>query len=113
MCVPSDGGDAPVEPVCERDLLARRLGVDVHDHDRGLLARLVDQSVDDLPEAPGRLEEQRTEKIDDRYGGPSLASTTVSPRPGEADGMLAGRMTRSLEVSTARSPAVATCGFRA
>ena len=43
------GSDAPVEPARERDLLARRLGVDVDEHDRRRRAGLVDEVVHDLP----------------------------------------------------------------
>ena len=42
-----DGGHAPVEVARQRDLLARRLGVEVDDDDRRLALRLLDEPVDD------------------------------------------------------------------
>jgi len=66
---PEHRGHAAVEPGRERDLLARRLGVDVDDDHRRRLACLLHQLVDDLPHAVRGIEEERTEEIDDRDGG--------------------------------------------
>ena len=66
---PEHRGHPAVEPGGERDLLARRLGMDVDDDHGRRLARLLDQPVDDLPHAVRGIEEERPEKIDDRDGG--------------------------------------------
>ena len=49
-----DGGDAPVEPAGERDLLARRLRVDVDDDHGRLPPRLVDEALELLIGSPAR-----------------------------------------------------------
>ncbi len=45
--------DAAVEPVRERDLLARGLGVDVDEDDLGGALRLLDERIDRLEEVVG------------------------------------------------------------
>jgi len=60
-----DRGDAAVEPRGERNLLARRLGVEVDDDDRSCGARLVDEHVDDLPRRDGCVEEELPEQVED------------------------------------------------
>ena len=52
------GGHAAVQPARHRDLLARRLGVEVDDDDRRCAARLLDQLVHDLEWARARREEE-------------------------------------------------------
>ena len=90
-------GRAAVEVMRERDLLARRLRVDVDEHGRRRLARLVDEPVDQLPHAPRRIEEQRAEDVDDSdLGSVAAPATIVSPRPGASEAKFAGRTTRSL-----------------
>ena len=54
----------PVEEPCERDLLARRLGVDVDDDHRRSRERIVDERLRDLERVDGRLEEQRPLQVD-------------------------------------------------
>jgi len=58
--------DAPVEPRGERDLLARRLGVDVDENHGRRCTSLLHEVVDDLPHAARRLEVERSEDVDDR-----------------------------------------------
>ena len=53
------GGDLAVEPVGERDLLARCLGVDVDDDHLRLLGCLRDELVDELEQIERRAEEER------------------------------------------------------
>ena len=89
------GGHAAVEPVRERDLLARRLGVDVDDDDRRPLPRLVDELVDELQHARRRLEEERAEHVDHRHRRPVGACTDREPAAGRRRREFAGRITRS------------------
>ena len=60
--------DAAVEPARERDLLARRLGVEVDDHDGRHEPRLVDEAVHHLPRRLGGVDEQLAEQVDHRDG---------------------------------------------
>ena len=57
---------AAVEPAGERDLLARRLRVEVDDDERALGAGLLDEVVDHLEEAGSHVEEERAEQVDHR-----------------------------------------------
>ena len=59
-------GDPAVEPAGDGDLLARRLGVEVDDHDLRLLPRLLDERVDHLERPAGDVEEQPAHQVDDR-----------------------------------------------
>ena len=73
--------DPPVEPRSERDLLARRLGMDV-DHNDGRRCRgLLDEVVDDLPHAVRRLEEERAERLTTATGVPLRAVDHGQPAP--------------------------------
>ena len=61
-----DGGDPAVEVVRERDLLARRLGVEVDDDHRRLAARLLDELVGGDERALERVEREHPEQVDHR-----------------------------------------------
>jgi len=61
---PHDRGHAPVEPAGERDLLARRLRVDVDEDEPGLGGRGGDELVDHLEHRGRGLQEQRAEDVD-------------------------------------------------
>ena len=63
---PDDGRDAAVEPAREGDLLARRLGVRVHEHERRLAAGRLHELVDHLEHRACGVQEQRPEDVDDR-----------------------------------------------
>ena len=99
-------GHAPVEPARERDLLARRLGVEVDDDDLRLGARLLDERVDDLERARRDVEEERAHQVDDgdrrpvARRGDGEAAARAAPRA-----KFAGRIDalRRVEVA-ARSP---------
>ena len=60
------GGDASVEVARERDLLARRLGVEVDDHDRRLAPRLLDEAVGGEERVLERVEREDAEQVDHR-----------------------------------------------
>ncbi len=62
---PHDRGHASVQPPGHRDLLARRLGVEVEEDDLRATARLLDELVHDLERALGRREEQPAEQVED------------------------------------------------
>jgi len=53
-----DGSHATVEPAGKCGLLARRLRVDVHQDDRGLCPRLLDEFLDDFEHRGRRVEEE-------------------------------------------------------
>ena len=61
-------GDQAVEPSGERDLLARRLGMEVDDDDRRRRPRLLDERVDHLPRGDGRGQKELAEQVDDGDG---------------------------------------------
>ena len=94
VCVPSDRGDPPVEPVASATFSLVASAWMSTTIDRRRLSRLLDQLVDELPHAPGGLEVERAQDVDDRDRRASRAVTTASPRPGGRR-MLAGRTTRS------------------
>jgi len=79
---PDDGGDAAVEPRREGDLLARRLGVEVDDHDRRSALRLLHEVVDDLPRGHRRLEEELAEQVEDGDCDPVLRLHDRKPAAG-------------------------------
>jgi len=58
-----------VEPPSKGDLLTSRLCVDVHEDERRLADRLVDEVVDDLEHGGCRIQEERPEDVDDREPG--------------------------------------------
>jgi hypothetical protein len=86
---PEHGRHAPVEHACERNLLARRLGVEVDDDDRRERARPLHDLVDDLKRMHGHLEEERAHEVDDgdaaglRDAGPRRCGAEVG-RPEDA-----------------------------
>ena len=64
-----DRGDATVEPARDRDLLARRLGVEVDDDHTRAALRLVDERIDDLERrVRNLLEEEDPEEVHDGHG---------------------------------------------
>ena len=63
---PDHGGHPAVEHARQRDLLARRLGVEVDEDDRRLRARLLDERVHDPERVHRRLEEELALEVQDR-----------------------------------------------
>ena len=90
-----DHGDAAVQPARERDLLARRLGVDVDQDHRRLRPRLLDELVDHLEHRDRRRRKSEPMTLITATLVPSSAAATVNPRPGANLEKFAGRITRS------------------
>ena len=88
-------GHASVQQAGHRDLLARRLGVEVDEDDRRRAARLLDQVVDDLERAVRRREEEPAEQVED--GDRRAVGGRLHVRPVRAPfrERFAGRITRS------------------
>ena len=92
MCVGADDrGRPPVEQPRERDLLARRLGVEVDDDERRLLPRAVDEVLGDEEWMHLRVHEEPTLEVDDRDrraigGGPHRRAATRSSDAAEVGG---------------------------
>jgi len=68
---PDHRGHAAVQPARERDLLARGLGVDIHDDERRLRPRTLDQRVDHLEHRRRRVQEEGAEDVQDGEPGRS------------------------------------------
>ena len=100
-------GRLAVEQARERDLLARRLGVEVHDHDRRLAQRLLDELLGDLerrrPRARGRAGPSR---LITATGVPSAAGCDGEPAARCAAERFAGRITRSVPLEVGREVAL-------
>ena len=100
--VRSDHGSRPaVEHAGERDLLARRFGVEVDDHDRCLAPQLLDELLGHGERVRLRLHEQPAHEVEHRdkravARGRDAGSTSRSPGPPK----FAGRSTRSLDSSS-------------
>ena len=86
--------DAAVEPAGHRDLLARRLGVEVDDHDRRR-SRASSTSSSTISNGLDRdVEEEPAHQVDDRDRRPvARPARRVRPRPGACREMFAGRTT--------------------
>ena len=97
MCVPEHGGDAAVEPVRERDLLARRLGVDVDDDDSAGALRLLDERVDRLEQVVGDVRKSEPMTLITATGVPSVGVRDGEPAAGRRGGEVrrAGSRARS------------------
>ena len=84
---PDDGADAAVEPARERDLLARRLGVEVDEDVRGLRRAPRRRARPPPRTAPSRRRGRRVPiRLITATGVPSRAGATTSPRPGRLRG---------------------------
>ena len=95
-CVgPDDGRHAPVEPAGERDLLARRLGVDVDEDERVSRVAVPTRSsiTSNITVAGWRNSDPST--LTTARRAPFAVGTTVIPRPGAERETLAGRTTWS------------------
>jgi hypothetical protein len=78
-----DGGDPAVEHARERDLLARRLRVEVDQDDRRPRPGLVDELVDDAEGMDRRGEEERALEVEDGHLGSVLRLPEREPGAGD------------------------------
>ena len=85
-----DRRDAAVEPAGERDLLARRLGVNVDEDHRRLLPCLLDELVDHLEHRDGGREEERAHHVDHSDLRPVLGGGHRQPAAGRELGEVRG-----------------------
>jgi Glycosyltransferase family 87 len=87
---PDHRGHAAVQPPRQGDLLAGRLGVEVHHDDPGLPSRLGDEVVDDLEEADRRPEEERAEQVDHGHARTVLGGHDDQAAAGRVRGEIGG-----------------------
>ena len=81
---PDHGCHVSVERAGDRDLLARRLRVEVDDHDLGVAVRFLDERVEHLEGADRRVDEERAEHVHHRDRGPVRRRRHREPAAGRA-----------------------------
>jgi len=77
-----DGRHSTVQPARERDLLAGRLGVDVDEDRRRVLASGRHELVDHLEHGDGGVQEERPEHVHDAQAGPVRRRDDGQAAPG-------------------------------
>jgi hypothetical protein len=87
---PDHRGHPSVQPARHRHLLARRLGMEVHDHDRRLRVRVGDQGVDHLERLRCDPHEQAPQQVDHGDGYAVARRRCREPSPGSVCGQVGG-----------------------